>query len=106
MAGEFDPRDGAYGITQWAQKMLGLNDSYWNQARKVYHLPDGTVGGTYYQQDGSDFTLATIPTAGHMLPYFNYEAPAAMIKDFTTQKKLLCRDCSVTDKKCAYLMTN
>jgi len=102
IGGEYDNRDGAKGLQLWMKTVLTkLRPSFFEREQLIYHFINNgetKVGGYYKQQDR--FTYLTLPKSGHMFTYFNYNATAAQLADFTMYQSLNCTDCSTVDKKC------
>jgi hypothetical protein len=66
------------------------NGLFWSQARSIYYLPDGSVGG-YYRTD-QRFTYLSVPKAGHFVPTTNLATTKAFLADYlsTTKRALSC----------------
>jgi hypothetical protein len=65
---------------------------FWNLNRKIYYYKDNLgeeqVGG-YYRQKGN-FTLMTVPKAGHFMPHDNFYATKSFLDDFVSSGSLIC----------------
>ena len=106
MGGEFDMRDGAAGQHIWMKELLNVSKNFWKQDRKIYYYQgdeDVTNVGGYYTREG-EFTLLTVPKAGHFIPQDNYLASKAFLDDYVQHGSLQCRDkdsqCSVAKDMC------
>lgn len=118
--GEFDARDGAATQNVWLKNMTFANsESFWNQSRSIYWIPDTTVEGSFivggYYRQTSLFNFLTIPKAGHFVPNNYYKASLAFFLDYLTTSKakplegtLTCQKstgdgCSVVPAQCTYM---
>lgn len=76
-------------------KALNAQDpTYWNTARQIYQVPDGTgnyiVGGYYRSSSKAAFTWLTIPKAGHFVPATYLDTTKLMLKDYVEKQALQC----------------
>lgn len=111
--GEYDATDGVRQTLEWT-KEIDLGDEredFDSQARSVYKWldplqDDAWQYGGYFRQS-ENFTLITVPKAGHMVALTMCQASGMFISDLLTYGKLRCptnEECvTFAEDTCAFM---
>jgi cathepsin A (carboxypeptidase C) len=95
-AGNFDNRDGPYGIQQWMKKLKWSEmTEFHSSPTKIYRYvsydnKEIRLGGNFKQHKNLNFLV--VYAAGHMVPATQLALSRNMLEDIITHGELQCRD--------------
>jgi carboxypeptidase C (cathepsin A) len=106
--GQFDRRDGPYGIQEWMKKLKwdGMEHFYASSRNLYYYVSDDNdeirLGGNYKQY--KNLHVLMIYSAGHLVPSTQLAASRSMLSDIMFKGDLQCHHaegkCSLDEYTC------